>query len=224
VIVTELKPLEEILESVSPYSTVLIAGCDGCTQPPRSIKEAENLSRLLELGGRRRGEHARPYFKVTTIPKQCDSHLVATALREQLQGIEAVLSLGCGAGVQTIVGVFPDLVVLPAQNTLFIGMEDREGHLLEERCAACGDCLLGLTGGICPVTRCAKGLLNGPCGGCSNGKCEVDPEKDCAWYLIIKQLEKQGRLDTLEEIRPPRDFQTVIRPGRIIERLEEVKQ
>ena len=222
-IVTELKPLDEISNLLSPYSTVLIAGCDGCTQPPRSIKEAENLSRLLELGGRSRDKKIN--FKVITIPKQCDSHLVATALREQLQGVEAVLSLGCGAGVQTIVGMFPDLIVLPAQNTLFIGMEDREGGLLEERCAACGDCLLGLTGGICPVTRCAKGLLNGPCGGCSNGKCEVDAEKDCAWYLIIKRLEKQGRLDVLGEIRPARDFQTVIRPGRIVERpLEEIKQ
>lgn len=222
-IVTELKPLEEISNLISPYSRILIAGCDGCTQPPRSIKEAEILSRLLELGGRHRGKEFS--FKVTTIPKQCDSHLVTTELREQLQGIEAVLSLGCGAGVQTIVGMFPDLVVLPAQNTLFIGMEDREGGLLEERCAACGDCLLGLTGGICPVTRCAKGLLNGPCGGCSNGKCEVDADKDCAWYLIIKRLEKQGKLDALEEIHPPRDFQAVMRPGRIIERLlEEAKQ
>ncbi len=221
-IVTELKPLNEILELVSPYFTVLIAGCDGCTQPPRSIKEAENLSRLLELGGRHRGKKFN--FKVTTIPKQCDSHLVATTLGEQLQGIEAVLSLGCGAGVQTIVGMFPDLTVLPAQNTLFIGAEDREGGLMEERCVACGDCLLGLTGGICPITRCAKGLLNGPCGGCSNGKCEVDAEKDCAWYLIIKRLEKQGRLGILGEIRPPRDFQTVIRPGRIVERpSQEVK-
>ena len=221
-IVTELKPLDEILELVSPYFTVLIAGCDGCTQPPRSIKEAENLSRLLELGGRHRGKKFN--FKVTTIPKQCDSHLVATTLGEQLQGIEAVLSLGCGAGVQTIVGMFPDLTVLPAQNTLFIGAEDREGGLMEERCVACGDCLLGLTGGICPITRGAKGLLNGPCGGCSNGKCEVDAEKDCAWYLIIKRLEKQGRLGILGEIRPPRDFQTVIRPGRIVERpSQEVK-
>ena len=222
-IVTELKPLEEISNLLSPYSTVLIAGCDGCTQPPRSIKEAEILSRLLELGGRRRDKIIN--FKVTTIPKQCDSHLVATTLGEQLQDIEAVLSLGCGAGVQTIVGMFPDLIVLPAQNTIFIGMEDREGGLLEERCAACGDCLLGLTGGICPVTRCAKGLLNGPCGGCSSGKCEVDAEKDCAWYLIVKRLENQSRLDIMEGIRPPRNFQVVMRPGRIVERpLEEAKQ
>jgi len=204
VIVTELKPLNDILELVSPYFTVLIAGCDGCTQPPRSIKEAENLSRLLELGGRHRGKEFN--FKVTTIPKQCDSHLVATTLGEQLQGIEAVLSLGCGAGVQTIVGMFPDLTVLPAQNTLFIGAEDREGGLMEERCVACGDCLLGLTGGICPITRCAKGLLNGPCGGSQDGKCEVDPDKDCAWELIYKRLKAMGKLEMIKEIQAPKDY------------------
>ncbi len=214
-IITELKPIDEILNLLSPYSKVLIVGCDGCTQPPRSIKEAENLSRLLKLAARPGGKQFE--FKTITHPKQCDSHLVATGLKEQLDGFEAVLSLACGAGVQTMAEVFPDVPILPAQNTLFIGMEQREEGLLEERCAACGDCLLGLTGGICPVIRCAKGLLNGPCGGCSDGKCEVDPNKDCAWYLIIKRLEKQGRLDALEEIRPPRNFQKVVRPGRVKE-------
>ncbi|MCK4721978.1 MAG: methylenetetrahydrofolate reductase C-terminal domain-containing protein, partial [Dehalococcoidia bacterium] len=88
---------------------------------------------------------------------------------------------------------------------------------LEERCAACGDCILEFTGGICPIARCPKSLLNGPCGGSANGKCEVDPEKDCAWDLIIKRLEKLGRLSVLEEIRPPRNFWQVARPGRVRE-------
>jgi len=214
-IITELKPLNELLDLLSPYSKVLILGCDGCTQPPRSIKEAENLARLLRLAARSKDKQFD--FKTATHPKQCDSHLVATELKEQLNDVEAVLSLACGAGVQMMAEVFPEVPILPAQNTLFIGREQREEELLEEVCAACGDCLLGLTGGICPVIRCAKGLLNGPCGGCSNGKCEVDPNKDCAWYLIIQRLEKQGRLDVLEEIRPPRNFQKVVRPGRVKE-------
>lgn len=213
-IITELKPIEEILGFLAPYSKVLIVGCDGCTQPPRSIKEAENLSRLLQLAAKSKGKQFD--LKVITHPKQCDSHLVAR-FGEQLNGSEAVLSLACGAGVQTMAEIFPDIPIFPAQNTLFIGVEQREEGLLEERCAACGDCILGLTGGICPVIRCAKGLLNGPCGGCSEGKCEVDLEKDCAWHLIIKRLEKQGKLDALDEIRPPRNFQKVIRPGRIKE-------
>jgi hypothetical protein len=204
-IVTAQKPLDEILDSISPYSDILIAGCDGCTQPPRGLREAKTLSQLLELGGRLRGNNFA--FKPTTVVKQCDSFLTAAALKPQVDGVEAVLSLACGAGVQTVAELFPELPVLPAQNTHFIGAEDREGGILEERCTACGDCLLARMGGICPVTRCAKGLLNGACGGARNGKCEMDPAKDCAWELIFQRLEKQGNLDRLKEFRPARNYQ-----------------
>jgi len=213
-IVTAQKPLDEILDVLSPYSNILIAGCDGCTQPPRGLREAETLSELIGLAGRLRGRDFR--IKVTTVAKQCDSYLTVTTLKSQTEDVEAVLSLACGLGVQTIAEVLPDVPVFPAQNTLFIGTEMREEGTFEERCAACGDCILSLTGGICPIARCAKGLLNGPCGGATNGKCEVDPEKDCAWYLIIKRLEKLGRLDVLEEVRSPRNFQVVARPGRLL--------
>jgi hypothetical protein len=204
-IITSLKPLDEILDSVSPYHKVLIAGCDGCTQPPRGLREARTLSQLLELAGRLKGKDME--FKVTTVVKQCDSFLTAAALKPQVDGVEAVLSLACGAGPQTIAELFPNLPVLPAQNTHFIGAEDREGGILEANCSACGDCLLALTGGICPVTRCAKGLLNGACGGARNGKCELDPEKDCAWELIYERLERLGKLDRIKELRPPRNYQ-----------------
>ena len=204
-IVTAQKPLDEILDSISPYSNILIAGCDGCTQPPRGLREAKTLSQLLELGGRLRGKNF--LFKATTVVKQCDSFLAASALKPQVDGAAAVLSLACGAGVQTVAELFPGLSVLPAQNTHFIGVEDREGGTLEERCTACGDCILARMGGICPVTRCAKGLLNGACGGARNGKCEMDPAKDCAWELIFLRLEKQGNLDRLKEFRPARNYQ-----------------
>ena len=213
-IVTAQKPLDEILDVLSPYSSILIAGCDGCTQPPRGLREAETLSELIALAGRLRGRDFG--IKVTTVAKQCDSYLTLTTLKPQTEDVEAILSLSCGLGVQTIAEVLPDVPVFPAQNTLFIGTEMREEGTFEERCAACGDCILSLTGGICPIARCAKGLLNGPCGGSSNGKCEIDPEKDCAWDLIIKRLEKLGRLDVLEEVRPPRNFQVVARPGRLL--------
>ena len=204
-IVTAQKPLDEVLDSISPYGNILIAGCDGCTQPPRGLREARTLSQLLELGGRLRDRNFA--FKVTTVVKQCDSFLTASALKPQVDNVEAVLSLACGAGVQTVAELFPDLAVLPAQNTHFIGVEDREGGTLEERCVACGDCLLVLTGGICPVTRCAKGLLNGACGGARNGKCEMNPAKDCAWELIFQRLAKQDKLDLIREFRPPRNYQ-----------------
>jgi len=204
-IVTTQKPLDEILGYISPYTNILIVGCDGCTQPPRGLREAETLSQVLELGGKLRNKNF--VFKATTEAKQCDSYLTASGLKPKMDGVEAVLSLACGVGVQTIAELFPELPVFPAQNTHFMGAEEREEGILEERCAGCGDCILAETGGVCPVARCAKGLLNGPCGGSENGKCEVDPERDCAWALIIEQLKKQGKLHLLEEIRPPKDYQ-----------------
>lgn len=212
-IVTVQKTLDEILGSLSPYTSVLIAGCDGCTQPPRGLREAEALGRLLELGTKSRGKKFD--LKVTTLPKQCDSYLVADSLGQQTDDVEAILSLACGVGVQTLTQVLPDLITLPAQNTLFMGMEAREGGTFEENCAACGDCILALTGGICPIARCAKGLLNGACGGSSDDKCEQDPQKDCAWCLIYKRLQKLDRLDILREFRHPRNFRAVARPGRL---------
>ena len=204
-IITTQKPLDEVLDYIAPYSSILIAGCDGCTQPPRGLREAKTLSQLLELGGKLRNKNF--VFKVTTVIKQCDSFLAASILKPQMDNVAAVLSLACGAGVQTLAELFPELPVFPTQNTHFVGAEDRERGILEERCAGCGDCLLALTGGICPVTRCTKGLLNGACGGSKNGKCELDSEKDCAWILIYERLKKQGKLEFLKEFRPPRDYQ-----------------
>jgi len=204
-IITTQKPLDEVLDYIAPYSSILIAGCDGCTQPPRGLREAKTLSQLLELGGKLRNKDF--VFKVTTTVKQCDSYLTASMLKPQMDNVAAVLSLACGAGVQTLAQLFPELPVFPAQNTHFIGVEERERGILEERCAGCGDCLLAQTGGICPVTRCTKGLLNGACGGSKNDKCELNPEKDCAWILIYERLKKQGKLEFLKEFRPPRDYQ-----------------
>ncbi len=203
-IVTTQKPLDEIIDRLSPYTKILVAGCDGCTQPPRGLREAKTLSQLLELGGKLRKKNFN--FKTTTTAKQCDYYLTASALRPQLDGVEAVLSLACGIGVQTLAELFPELPVFPAQNTHFRGAELREQGILEVRCAGCGDCLLAETGGICPVARCSKGLISGACGGQQNDKCELDSERDCAWCLIYEQLKKQNKLDLLKEFRPPRDY------------------
>jgi len=212
-IVTVQKPLNEILDSIETYTCILIAGCDGCTQPPRGLREAEALSLLVELAGKQRGKNFE--FKVTTLAKQCDSYLVDTSFKPQVEDVEVILSLACGVGVQTLNQVLPEWVTLPAQNTLFMGMEVREEGILQENCSACGDCILALTGGICPITRCPKNLLNGSCGGQSNDKCEQDPTKDCAWCLIYERLAKLDKLDVLREFRPPRNYRTVARPGRV---------
>jgi hypothetical protein len=203
-IVTTLKPLDEILESISPYRRILIAGCDGCTQPPRGIREVKTLKQLLELAGQLKGKKFE--FKVTSVVKQCDSVLTTSALKPYVEDVEAVLSLACGAGPQTVAEFFPDLPVFPAQNSHFIGMDDRQQGTLDDSCSACGDCILALTGGICPVTRCSKGLLNGACGGASNGKCELDPERDCGWELIYERLKRLGRLDLIKKFTPAKDY------------------
>jgi len=204
-IVTTQKPLDEILDFISPYTNVLIAGCDGCTQPPRGLREAKTLSQLLELGGKLRNKDFN--FKTTTTAKQCDYYLTASALKPQIEEMEAVLSLACGIGVQTLAELFTEIPAFPAQNTHFMGAEEREAGILEERCVGCGDCLIALTGGICPIARCSKGLLNGACGGSKDGKCELNSERDCGWILIYEQLKKQGKLQNLKEFRPPRDYQ-----------------
>lgn len=204
-IVTTQKPLDEILNFISPYGKVLVIGCDGCTQPPRGLREAKTLSQLLELAGKLKNKEFT--FQQTTVAKQCDDYLAASTLRPQIGDAEVVLSLACGLGVQTMAEVFPELPIFPAQNTHFMGAEERDDGILEKRCAGCGDCLLAVTGGICPVARCTKGLLNGACGGTKDNKCELSSERDCAWVLIYDSLKRQGKLDLLKEYRPPRDYQ-----------------
>ena len=215
-IVTKPKPLEEILSFLQNHKNVLVVGCDGCTQPPRGLKEAKMYAMLIEMAAKLKNKEIK--CKATTVAKQCDNHICSTTLTSQLNGVDAILSLACGVGVQTLVEVFPSIPVYPGQNTVFIGSQERESGILYEKCKACGDCLLGETGGICPVANCPKGMMNGPCGGCVDGKCEVPfeirdekgnviktVEKNCAWYLIYERLKKLGRLDLFRKYRPPRN-------------------
>jgi hypothetical protein len=204
-IVTTQKPLDEVLEYISPYQNILITGCDGCTQPPRGIKEAEVLAQLLELATKAKNKKFN--FQTMTIAKQCDDHVVSSVLESKTKGVDAILSLACGIGVQTLAQLYPTLPVFPAQNTHFMGAEERDQATLEVMCAGCGHCILVHTGGICPYARCSKGLSNGVCGGSKNGKCEISPERDCAWVLIYSRLKQNGQLDILKTYHEPRDYQ-----------------
>jgi hypothetical protein len=194
-IITQLKPLDEIMEFLLPYRKVMVIGCDGCPQPPRGLKAAKTVALLLEIKG------SATKLVTKTIAKQCDRSVIEEL---EVDG-DALLSLACGVGVQTLAEIF-QLPVFPAQNTLFMGSEDRQRGLYE-RCLGCGECILSWTGGICPITRCAKSLLNGPCGGSEGGKCEVNGT-DCAWQLIYDRLKAWDKLDVLTEIKPPKDWST----------------
>jgi ferredoxin len=205
-IVAEQKPLEEIKGLLGEAGRVLIVGCGTCVTVcfAGGEKEAGILGSLLRMSTKMEG-HAKDVGEVT-VQRQCEWEYL-DAIRDRVAEADVILSLGCGVGVQALAERYPNAVVVPGLNTKFMGLPLEQG-VWAERCAACGQCLLGLTGGICPIARCSKQLLNGPCGGSSQGKCEVNPDIECAWQLIYDKLKAQGRLSLLMEITPPKDWRT----------------
>lgn len=209
-IVGQQKPLDEIVHSISGYKKILILGCGTCVSVclTGGDKEAQTLARALEHAFRDRENP--PSFDVNTIERQCERDWIETLL-DIPEDTDAILSLACGAGVQTVADVYRKIPVIPGLNTTFLGAMDSPG-VWNEKCHGCGDCILAETGGICPVSRCAKSLFNGPCGGTSDGKCEISSvigrEVDCAWYLIIERLKERGKLDSLKEFRPVKNWIT----------------
>lgn len=213
-IIAERKPMEEIQQLIAPYKRVLVAGCQTCVAVcwAGGEKEVGILASQLRLA--RGAEGSEISVLEATVERQCEREMVAE-IKDKVAEAEAVISLACGSGVQTMAEMFEDKPVFPGVNTTFIGMPEREG-LWVEMCGACGDCFLDRTGGVCPIVRCAKGLLNGPCGGTRRGgKCEIDPDKDCAWVLIHRRLEKQDRLDVMRKYYAPKNYRAVKRPGKV---------
>lgn len=190
-IVTQKKPPEEILSMLEGVKKIALVGCGQCAAACQTggEKELEEMKTFLEENGKE--------VVGTILPDECCHKMLVKRDLKPLRdsGAEAILGLACGDGVQTVADNVP-LPVYPAANTMFLGQIERVG-IFHEYCRMCGDCVLGRTGGICPVTKCAKGLVNGPCGGQKNGKCEVNPENDCAWLLIYRRLEATGQLDKL---------------------------
>lgn len=201
-IVGEHKPIEEIIESVKEYSNVLVVGCQTCVAV--SLTGGDRAARLLTeaLSTAFKDSKKLHIFENSMLERQCERDWIDPFF-ELPKGVEAILSLACGAGVQTMADAFKGIPVLPALNTTFIGALDKRGQL-DEKCAGCGDCILALTGGICPIARCAKRLFNGPCGGSSKGKCEISisvgREVPCAWHQIIDRLKELNKLDNYEKI------------------------
>ena len=211
-IVAERKPLEQIDAMIEGFDRVLIVGCGTCVAVCMAggEKEVELLAAELRMRGKLAGKQRT--IDEIAITRQCDKEYLE-GLAKYMDDYDAVISMGCGAGVQFMAERFEDKIVLPALNTLFIGVAEDAG-VWTQRCMACSDCLLDQTGGICPMTICAKNLLNGPCGGTDGGKCEVDAEKDCAWTLIYRKMQKLGRLDRLKSIQPPKDYSLMTKPAK----------
>jgi len=203
-IIGQQKPVEEIWDMVRGHNKILLLGCGTCVTVcfAGGEKEVATLASTLRLSARKQGMDKT--FSELTIKRQCEWEFL-DEVAEEIQGAEAILSLGCGIGVQAIAERFPEVIVYPGLNTTFMGLPQEQGFW-SERCLACGDCLLDLTAGICPIARCAKSLLNGPCGGSVGGRCEVSPETPCAWQLIYNRLSALGQLHRLEQIQPPKDW------------------
>jgi ferredoxin len=205
-IVAEQKPINEIIELVSPYRRLLLLGCGTCVKTCFAGGEDEVavMASLLRLSANQQGRAVE--IEELTVERQCEDEFIQEAA-EAAGRSEAILSLACGAGVQDIARRFPNKPILPGVNTIFVGAMENRG-LFTEECLCCGDCQLGRFGAVCVLTRCSKKLFNGPCGGSKNGKCEVNPETDCAWQLVIDRLKSLNQLDSLKEYIPPRDWRT----------------
>jgi ferredoxin len=201
-IITKQKKEKEISEMLEPFKKIFIVGCGSCATSCQTGGEDQVAAMKEKLGAKVVG--------TAVVEEPCDLRLDRRdlkAYKDVIKDADAVMVMSCGSGVQTV-GEYTKKIVLPALDTLFIGETERLGKF-KEMCRACGECILDETGGICPVTRCAKGIMNGPCGGQVNGKCEVGKyENDCAWVLIWKTLKEQGRLDLFTTFRPPRDNST----------------
>ena len=201
-IISRPKPFEEILEMLEGQYKVFLLGCSDCA----TVCQVGGEEQLTEMAGKL-SEQGKTVTGSVVAEPGCHLLQLKRQLREhksEVEAAEAVLVMSCGNGAQTAADA-TDKPVHIANDTLFIGRVERFGQF-REMCSACSECILELTGYICPVTRCSKGLLNGPCGGTTaEGKCEVDPETDCAWLLIYQRLKEQGKLEGLKQYMPPKE-------------------
>ncbi len=203
-IVGEQKPLDEIKGLIGDAENVLVMGCGTCVTVcfAGGAREAATVATSLRMSTKLDG--APKQITEATVQRQCEWEYLEE-VSAAVEGADAVVSLGCGVGVQAIAEKFTDAWVVPGLNTSFMGIPVEQG-VWEERCAACGECVLGITAGICPIARCSKSLLNGPCGGSEDGHCEVDPETPCAWQLIHDRLNHMDRLEVLMNPQPPKNW------------------
>ena len=205
-IVAQQKDFDEIKEMIRGYKRLLVLGCQTCVAISFAggKHEVEIMASMIRIDRKMTEQDVE--IREDTIVRQCDFEFM-DPIKDQVADADAVLSLACGVGVQTMAERFPDKVILPGLNTGFMGMTEKLG-VWSERCAGCGNCILDKTGGLCPVARCSKSLFNGPCGGSVDGKCEINPDIDCVWQLIIDRLKALGKLDDYEKITPIKDWST----------------
>jgi hypothetical protein len=211
---TTQKPIEEVLGALEGYQKIAVVGCDGCAKAclTGGSEQVQQFANQLR-------DHGKQVVLEATPERTCyvdKSHTRLDPCVDQLKEAEAIIVMGCGGAVQITRQVTEELdLTIPVKTALdSVGHMDTlvPGELAMEQCQECGECILNETGGICPVTKCAKGLLNGPCGGAENGKCEVDPDRDCAWILIYNRLAALGELGKLRRFMAPKDYSKMAKP------------
>jgi ferredoxin len=205
-IVAERKPIDEIRAFIENCKKILLVGCNECVTVcyAGGKKEVEILASALKMAFMKEDKELE--ITEVTLERQCD-HEYLEEIRDIIGEHEAVISLACGVGVQFMAEKYPQVPIFPGVNTLFMGVTEEKG-VWAERCQGCGQCILGQTAGICPISRCAKRLLNGPCGGSTKGKCEINPELECAWQLMIDRLKELDKLDDYDTLVPIKDWST----------------
>jgi hypothetical protein len=207
--ITQSKKDDDILRLLDGSVRVFIAGCGTCATMTHTGGETEVQAMKVRLS-----ESGKMITGTVTLPVACDNltdHIMEL-YKDAITQADAILVMSCAFGVQTLARQLRKPVI-PALDTLFIGKETAAGEY-NEICTQCGTCVIGETGGICPVTSCHKGLVNGPCGGTNQGKCEIDKNKDCAWTLIYNRLEELGRLDLMRNLQKPRNYLGEPKPGK----------
>ena len=205
-IVAKRKPVAEIVDMVKDYERVLVLGCRGCVSvcSAGGEREVEILASLLRLGCKKEGKNLKTVEG--TLVRQCDKEYI-DAMDQWNGEYDAIVSMACGVGVNFIANLRSDAKVYPGVNTSFMGGSSEQG-IWSEQCAGCGNCILHHTGGLCPVARCAKSLMNGPCGGSVDGRCEIHKDVPCIWQLIHDRLSSLDRKEDLTQIASIRDWST----------------
>lgn len=212
-IITKQKPLEEILGFLKDIKKIFLVGCAQCATVCKTGGE-EEVARMKEQLER----EAKIITGTSIIDPSC--HLVKVKQffqknKEALSNSDAILVMACGDGVQSVMDGTKQKKVYPALDALFLGEVER-GGVFTQKCILCAECIISQTGAICPLTICSKGLLNGPCGGSKDGKCEVDRERDCGWILIYERLKDLGELDKMKSAKPPFDNSKMIKPQKVV--------
>ncbi len=205
-IIADRKPLRELLEMVKDCNKLLILGCKGCVTVCNvgGTKEVGVLASILKIARKKEGRPLQVDEK--TIERQCDPEYIAQ-VKDLVGQYDAVISMACGVGPQFLSEAYPDQRFFPAVNTTSFGGALQHG-IWAERCAGCGTCLIHHFDGLCPIARCSKSLLHGPCGGSAGGKCEISKEVDCIWDMIVKKKMEKGRLEDLTKMKPNKDWRT----------------